>query len=171
MSAGAAQTIAGVAFSTVTAALSGVTASGTVIVNGGTYLETVSVSGTRTLEITGPDSAQAVTIEDLASIAGAFLGVWFDLGHMGRAYRILTAPSFTSMMAFNAWMYMAFGVTAVVAWALSYRAGSTWLKPVLCLGIFFAVLFPSQSGAFFGVVDAKPYWHNALLPVLSMSRL
>lgn len=116
-----------------------------------------------------PAVLRTVIVLSLASIAAAFLGVWFDLGHMGRAYRIFTTPSFTSMMAFNAWMYAAFGVTAVVAWLFSYRAGSTWLKPVLCLGIFFAVLFPSQSGAFFGVVDAKPYWHSALLPLMFLA--
>ena len=63
----------------------------------------------------------------------------------------------------------ALAAVAVVAWLLSYRAGSTWLRPVLCLGIFFAVLFPSQSGAFFGVVDAKLYWHSALLPILFLT--
>jgi protein NrfD len=112
---------------------------------------------------------RAVIVLSLSALAAATLGVWFDLGHMGRAHRILTSPGFTSMMAFNAWMYGAFAAAAVVAWFLSYRAASTWLKPVLCLGIFFAVLFPSQSGAFFGVVDAKLYWHSALLPILFLT--
>jgi Ni/Fe-hydrogenase subunit HybB-like protein len=34
------------------------------------------------------------------------------------------------------------------------------------LGVLLIVMVPSQSGAFFGVVDAKPYWHSALLPIL-----
>jgi molybdopterin-containing oxidoreductase family membrane subunit len=116
-----------------------------------------------------PAVLRAVIVLSLGTVAAALLGVWFDLGHMERAHRIFTAPSFTSMMAFNAWMYAAFAVAAAAAWALSFRAHSSWLKPVLCLGIFFAVLYPSQSGAFFGVVDAKPYWHSALLPVLFLT--
>jgi molybdopterin-containing oxidoreductase family membrane subunit len=70
------------------------------------------------------------------------------------------------MMAFNAWMYFLFMGVAAVAWLLSYRRDSVWLKPVLILGILLSTMFPSQSGAFFGVVQARPFWHNALLPVL-----
>ena len=40
------------------------------IVNGGTYAEAVSLTGTRTMEITGPNSAQTVIIDDLTTIAG-----------------------------------------------------------------------------------------------------
>ena len=116
-----------------------------------------------------PQVLRAVIVLSVAAIAPAFLGVWFDLGHMERAHRIFTAPSFTSMMAFNAWMYTAFGIAAAIAWFLSYKRETTWLKPLLCLGIFLAVLFPSQSGAFFGVVDAKPYWHSALLPLMFLT--
>ena len=32
--------------------------------------------------------------------------------------------------------------------------------------LLISIAVPSQSGAFFGVVDSKPYWHSALLPVL-----
>jgi autotransporter-associated beta strand protein len=61
------------AFLTINTALTSLPTNGIVIINGGTYAETVSVTGTRTLEITGPDAAQAVTIDDLANIAGTFL--------------------------------------------------------------------------------------------------
>ncbi|MBM4037701.1 MAG: polysulfide reductase [Planctomycetes bacterium] len=102
----------------------------------------------------------------LAAILPAFLGIWLDLGRMERAANIFLSPSFTSMMAFNAWLYNAFILVSALCWLLSYRPGSTWLKPFLCLGAFLSAFIPSQSGSFFGVVDAKPYWHSALLPVL-----
>jgi molybdopterin-containing oxidoreductase family membrane subunit len=70
------------------------------------------------------------------------------------------------MMAFNSWMYTAFLLIAALCWFLSYRMDNGWLRPLLCLGLFFSVLFPSQSGAFFGVVDAKGFWHSPLLPML-----
>ena len=105
-----------------------------------------------------------------AAIVPAFMGVWFDLGHMERSHRIFTSPSFTSMMAFNAWMYGAFMLIAIGCFFLSLRATpGDWLKALLCLGILLCMLFPSQSGAFFGVVDAKPYWHSALLPVMFLT--
>jgi len=73
------------------------------------------------------------------------------------------------MMAFNAWMYGVFVLVAALAWALTYRDDRQWLKPLLGLGTMFCILFPSQSGAFFGVVDAKPYWHSALLPMMFLT--
>lgn len=102
----------------------------------------------------------------IALILPAFIGVWLDLGRLGRAYRIFASPSFTSMMAFNAWMYTGFIVVALVALWLTYRKRSSWLRPVLALGVLLSLAFPSQSGAFFGVIDAKPYWNSALLPFL-----
>jgi molybdopterin-containing oxidoreductase family membrane subunit len=73
------------------------------------------------------------------------------------------------MMAFNAWMYNAFLLVAAVTWLISYRRGTGWLKPLMCLGLLFAVMFPSQSGAFFGVVDAKPYWHTSIMPIMFLA--
>jgi protein NrfD len=102
----------------------------------------------------------------VAAIMPAFLGIWFDLGRMSRAPNIFLTPSFTSMMAFNAWMYNAYMFVAAACWVLSFKERSLWLRPLLCLALLFSIMFPSQSGAFFGVVDAKPYWHSALLPVL-----
>lgn len=116
-----------------------------------------------------PSVLRTVIVLSVAAMVPAFLGVWLDLGHMERAYRILTAPSFASMMAFNAWMYGAFILVVIVCWFLSFQSRSGWLKPLLCLGAFFSILFSSQSGAFFGVVDAKAFWHSALLPVLFLT--
>ncbi len=112
---------------------------------------------------------RTVIVLSIAAIIPAFLGVSLDLGHMERSHRIFTSPAFTSMMAFNAWMYSVFMICAAVAWVLSFRDGSGWLKPVLCLAVVFSMLFPSQSGAFFGVVDAKAYWHSALLPMVFLT--
>lgn len=110
-----------------------------------------------------------VIVLAVAAIVPGFMAVWLDLGHMARSHRIFTSPSFTSMMAFNAWMYGAFMIVAAACFFLSLKRESGWLKPLLCLAIMFSVLFPSQSGAFFGVVDAKAFWHSALLPVLFLT--
>lgn len=118
---------------------------------------------------TDPRGLRLAIVLSVAAIVPGLLGVLLDLGHMERAHRIMTSPSFGSMMAFNAWMYNFYLLVAGICWFISYRAGSGWLKPFLVLGALLAVMFPSQSGAFFGVVDAKVFWHSALLPVLFLA--
>lgn len=115
------------------------------------------------------ESLRVAILLSFAAILPSFLGVWLDLGRMERAYRIFLSPSFTSMMAFNAWMYGIFVIVSGLGWLLSFRDRSGWLRPLLTLGVFFSVLFPSQSGSFFGVVDAKAFWHSALLPMLFLA--
>ncbi len=112
---------------------------------------------------------RTVIVLSVAAFAASFLGIWFDLGHMDRASFIFTRPAFTSMMSFNAWIYGAFMACAGIAYALSWIDDRGWLKPFLCVAALFSVMFPSQSGAFFGVVDAKSYWHSPLLPVLFLT--
>ena len=116
-----------------------------------------------------PASLRTVIVLAMAAILPAFTGVWLDLGRMERAPYIFMSPAFTSMMAFNAWMYGAFVIIAAACWVLSCRQRSGWLRPLLCLAILFSVLFPSQSGAFFGVIEAKGLWHSALLPMLFLT--
>jgi len=108
-----------------------------------------------------------VVVLSVACVLPAFFAVWLDLGHEWRFGNIFLHPSFTSMMAFNSWMYTAYLVLAALIWVLSYRApAGGWLKPLVCLAALFTVLFPSQSGAFFGVVGAKGHWHSPLLPLM-----
>jgi fibronectin-binding autotransporter adhesin len=58
------------AFVGVNTALGAVTASGTVIVNAGTYAEAVVSAGTKTIEITGPNTPQSVILQSLATAVG-----------------------------------------------------------------------------------------------------
>ncbi|MEW6349702.1 MAG: NrfD/PsrC family molybdoenzyme membrane anchor subunit [Thermodesulfobacteriota bacterium] len=105
----------------------------------------------------------------LAAILPAFLVIWLDLGRMERLFTVFTSATFTSMIAFNAWMYNTFLVVAVVCWLLSFKSESVWLKPLLCLGAFLSILFPSQSGVFFEAVGTKDYWNSPLLSMLFLS--
>ena len=68
----------------------------------------------------------------LITMPAALAAIGMDLGHMERAHRIFTDPRFTSMMAFNAWRYGAFAFVGILAWMLSFRRASGWLKPLLC---------------------------------------
>ena len=104
----------------------------------------------------------------VAAMVPGLLAVALDLGQPFRAYRLLFNPSFTSMMAFNTWMYLLLLAICAAVWFLSYRPDNGWLKPFLILGTLSSLMIPSQSGAFLGVVDAKPYWNSALLPIMML---
>ena len=112
---------------------------------------------------------RSIIILSFAAFTPAFLGVWLDLGHPERAAAIMLRPNFGSMMAFNAWMYNAFMAVAGLILLLSYRQDNGWLKPLLVLAGLLSLMFPSQSGAFFGVVETKPFWNSALLPMLFLT--
>ncbi len=113
----------------------------------------------------------------LASLFAGLLSVWLDLGHPFRFQKVFLSPNFGSMMAFNAWSYMAFMATMIIIFFLSLKKknpddlndSSGWLVPFLILGLGLSVAFPSQSGSFFGVVDARPYWNSGLLSVMFLT--
>jgi protein NrfD len=116
-----------------------------------------------------PSELRMAIVLSVAAMIPAFIAVDLDLGHMERLYRVLTSPVFTSMIAFNAWMYNIFLVVAVIAWLLSFKEKSAWLKPLLVLGAFLSILFPSQSGVFFEAVRINEFWHSPILSVLFLA--
>lgn len=105
----------------------------------------------------------------IAAMIPAFVGVGLDLGHMERLYKVLISPTFTSMIAFNAWMYNIFMIVAVITWWLTFKTESVWLKPLLIFGGFMSILFPSQSGVFFEAVRINEFWHSPILSVLFLA--
>lgn len=112
-----------------------------------------------------------------AALVTGLVAIGLDLGRPLRAIRLLFSPNFESMMAFNGWMYGAFLLLVAGCFVLARRAhqsgtvndDSGWLMPLLVLGAAMGAAFPSQSGVFFGVVEAKPFWSSALLPVLFLT--
>jgi protein NrfD len=116
-----------------------------------------------------PSELRTAIVLSLAAMIPAFIGVGLDLGHSERLFKILTSPMFTSMMAFNAWMYNVFVLVAVVSWLLTFKTGSTWLKPLLIFGALLSILFPSQSGVFFEAVRTNEFWHSPILSVLFLA--
>lgn len=120
------------------------------------------------------ENFRVVIIVSVAAVITGLFSIWLDLGQPFRFARVMYAPNFGSMMAFNAWMYSLFiGCAAVLFWLSLNKAKQTdlrdpsgWMLPLMALGFLFSIAFPSQSGAFFGVVDAKPFWSSPLLPIL-----
>lgn len=116
-----------------------------------------------------PSELRTAIVLSIAAMIPAFVGVDLDLGHMERLYRVLLSPTFTSMIAFNAWMYNIFIIVAVITWLLTFRTESIWLKPLLVFGGFMSILFPSQSGVFFEAVRINEFWHSPILSVLFLA--
>ena len=51
----------------------------------------------------------------------ALLSIWFDLGRMGRFYRVFTDPNFGSMMAWMVWLYTLYTIVITVELWLALR--------------------------------------------------
>jgi protein NrfD len=116
-----------------------------------------------------PSELRTAIVLSLAALIPSFVGVGLDLGHTERLFKVLTSPMFTSMMAFNAWMYNVFVLVAAVSWLLTFKSNSVWLKPLLVFGACLSTLFPSQSGVFFEAVRTNQFWHSPILSVLFLA--
>ncbi|MDZ7634360.1 MAG: NrfD/PsrC family molybdoenzyme membrane anchor subunit [Bacteroidales bacterium] len=123
------------------------------------------------------ENIRAIMIISASSVVAGLLAIWLDLGQPFRFQNIFLTPNFGSMMTFNAWSYTAFFIMMAFIFLLSYKKDNVhdlndrtgWLLPIMILGMFISVAFPSQSGSFFGVVDAKPFWNSGLLSVMFLT--
>jgi len=105
----------------------------------------------------------------LATFIGGMLAVWLDLGHPLRAWRLILATGFTSVMGWMAWFYGAYFILLVVmiwfvVWKKQPLAG--FIRPLSIVGAVLAVVFGGAEGALFGVVGARDFWHSGLTPII-----
>lgn len=143
-------------------------AGGVFVVGAGGYL--LNLPGFR-------ENIRSIMIISASSVVAGLLSIWLDLGQPFRFQNIFLSPNFGSMMTFNAWSYSAFLIVMAAIFYLSFKKKNVsdlndrtgWLLPIMILGMFISVAFPSQSGSFFGVVDAKPFWNSGLLPVMFLT--
>ena len=56
------------------------------------------------------------------ALLAALLSIWFDLGHMGRFWKVYTSFAFKSMMAWMVWLYTAYSILLVVEFWYAMRA-------------------------------------------------
>ena len=120
---------------------------------------------------------RVILLLSACSIVTGLFSIWLDIGQPFRFARILYSPNFGSMMAFNAWMYLVFFVIIARIFYLTMNKihqndlhdKSGWLVPLFAFGFVFSIAFPSQSGSFLGVVDAKPFWSSPLVPLLFLA--
>jgi len=58
----------------------------------------------------------------LATLIGALLSIWFDLGHMGRVWRMIIHTNFGSVMGWMAWLYGLYFILLLVEFKYALRA-------------------------------------------------
>lgn len=117
-------------------------------------------------------------ITALVTLICALLSIWLDLGHMWRAYEVLTRPNLPgSMMAWMIWLYAAYMILLILETLFAFRIESgkykgeilkTYqkrLKLLATIGIPLAIAFHGGVGALFGVIASNPMWHSALTPI------
>jgi protein NrfD len=101
----------------------------------------------------------------LVSLGAALLIIWFDLGHMDRAWRVIFQGSIHSLMAQMVWGYNIFGIIILCSLILAFmRPESFLLKFVLSFGLFMSLFVSGAVGALLGVNASRMFWHIGLLP-------
>ncbi len=136
-------------------------ATGVFLVGGMGYLR--GTEGARTNE-----SLRTAIVLSLAAMFPGLLAIGLDLGRMERGANIFLSPNFGSVMTLNAWMYNIFLLAAAVAWLLSWRKRSAWLRPLILFAALVCCAFGMGSGMFFAAVKVKPYWHNGIWPIVTL---
>lgn len=131
----------------------------------------------------------------LVTLVSAMFSIWLDLGHPGRAWKLLVQTNFGSIMGWMLWFYTTYLILLTVQFWLAIRADlAAWsersriarfltfgrsdvseegaarnrrlMKIIGSIGIPLAISFSGGVGALFGVVGARPYWNSGLTPIM-----
>ncbi|GEA18506.1 MAG: hypothetical protein PWR22_913 [Moorella sp. (in: firmicutes)] len=145
----------------------------------GVYLLTsvVYICGVKELE----PFRQVGLVAALSALLAALVAIGLDLGHLGRAWRIFISPNPHSPMAWMVWLYTIYLLLLILQLYFDSRgdsapapdAGTAEIpgdkrpgRYLAITGVLVALAFSGGLGALLGVVQARPYWSNPLLPVM-----
>ena len=138
-------------------------------------------------------------VVSFAALVGGLVVVGLDLGHLGRAWEVIGLASPRSLMAWEISFFTAYGLLLLATMRVAFRGGlarraagegfdarvaralllgrrggdeareAGWLRAFALVGAPLAVVLIGASGALFGVVGARPYWHTGLFPLLFLT--
>ena len=102
-----------------------------------------------------------------ALLAGGLMVLMLDLGRPDRVIVAATHYNFTSVFAWNVFLYSGmFGVVALYLWTLMERRMHPHAKRVGLLALAWRLILTSGTGAIFGFLVARQAYGSALLPLL-----
>jgi len=102
-----------------------------------------------------------------ALLAGGLMVLMLDLGRPDRVIVAATHYNFTSVFAWNVFLYSGmFGVVALYLWTLMERRMQPHSKRVGILALGWRLVLTSGTGAIFGFLVARQAYGSALLPLL-----
>ena len=141
-------------------------------------------------------SGRPALVVSLAGIVSGLVIIGLDLGHFERFWHVYVYGNPQSLMAWEIALYSAFVVLLAVTFVLAFkndiaalvgRRGAIgkvaaflrlgklggrrpeetgWLGPLALTGGILAFVVSGATGALFGAIGARPYWHTGLLPLL-----
>ncbi len=100
--------------------------------------------------------------------------IWIDLGHPWRFFKVLTSPNPTSLLSWEAYVYLLYLVVLLSElWLLRgvesveqlAPTGRRLLRTLALIGIPVAIGVHWGTGALFAVVKARPEWNTGVTPV------
>ena len=103
----------------------------------------------------------------LALLAGGLMVLMLDLGRPERVIVAATHFNFTSVFAWNVFLYSGMaGIVVVYLWTLFEHRHNAWSKPVGMLAMFWRFALTTGTGSIFGFLVARPAYQSALLAPL-----
>jgi molybdopterin-containing oxidoreductase family membrane subunit len=103
----------------------------------------------------------------IAMLAGGLMVLMLDLGRPDRLIVAATHYNFTSVFAWNVFLYS--GMTAIVAvylWTLMERRMNSYARPAGVAAFIFRLILTTGTGAIFAFLVARQAYGSALLPPL-----
>jgi molybdopterin-containing oxidoreductase family membrane subunit len=103
----------------------------------------------------------------LALLAGGLFVLMLDLGRPDRMIVAATHYNFTSVFAWNVFLYSGmFAIVAVYLWTLMTPRLGAWSKPAGLAAFVWRIVLTTGTGAIFAFLVARPAYATPLLPPL-----
>ena len=100
----------------------------------------------------------------LAMLAGGLFVLMLDLGRADRVMIAATHYNFTSVFAWNVFLYSGmFGIVAVYLWVLMEKRLYPWAKPVGLAAFVWRLILTTGTGSIFGFLIARNAYQSAVL--------
>jgi molybdopterin-containing oxidoreductase family membrane subunit len=103
----------------------------------------------------------------LALLVGGLSVLWLDLGQPGRVPTTLSSLNFSSIFAWNIFVYTGFALAVLASlWMMIERKMNRYSKPVGLIAFLLSVWLATDVGSVFGVLVARQAYDTAIMAPL-----